>query len=207
MTLTMQVKLLRVIQERKVVRVGGETPIPVDMRIICATHQDLQKMVEAGEFREDLYYRIHVVDVRIPPLRERKEDILWIARRLLETGSSQRGATKFSITPAAERALTDYPWPGNIRELKHCLERASILSNQAALTPEFLFDEMPMGADTGGNESLGEYLQDCEPRYIDQALRANEGCIAETAASLGISRKNLWEKMKKLNMQSNSGNQ
>lgn len=201
MPLTMQVKLLRAIQERKVVRVGGEMPIPVDMRIICATHQDLKKMVETGEFREDLYYRIHVVDVRIPPLRERKEDILWLAQRLLlEADSSRHGATQYSLTPAAERALTNYPWPGNIRELKHCLERASILSNQAALTPDSLFDEMPKSTDTSGNESLGEYLNACERRYIEQVLLANAGRIAETAGSLGISRKNLWEKMKKLNM-------
>jgi len=199
MSPTMQVKLLRAIQERQIVRVGGETPIPVSIRLVCATHQDLKKMVEVGKFRDDLYYRIHVMHLHIPPLRERKEDILWLAGRLLKTLAAENSNPR-TLHRSAEKALLDYPWPGNIRELKHCLERASILSQQTVLTAELLFDDVPSAPpeQSQGVESLNEYLHACERKYIEDSLRINGGHIAETAAALGISRKNLWEKMKKL---------
>lgn len=198
MSPTMQVKLLRAIQERQIVRVGGETPISVSIRIVCATHQDLKKMVEVGKFREDLYYRIHVIHLHIPPLRERKEDILWLAKELLKTCPVTSGPR--TLHRSAEKALLDYPWPGNIRELKHCLERACILSQQNVLTAELLFDDVPTAPPEHAEEveSLNEYLHACERKYIENSLRTNGGHIAETAAALGISRKNLWEKMKKL---------
>jgi DNA-binding NtrC family response regulator len=199
MSPTMQVKLLRAIQERQIVRVGGETPIPVDIRLVCATHQDLKKMVEEGKFREDLYYRIHVIHLYIPPLRERKEDILWLAGRLLETWSTEHSDPR-TLHRSAEKALSDHPWPGNIRELKHCLERACILSQQNVLTAELLFDEVPMShpEHIQSIESLNEYLHACERKFIQDILRSHGGHIFETATALGISRKNLWEKMKKL---------
>ena len=208
MSPVMQVKLLRAIQERTIVRVGAETPISVSIRLVCATHQDLKKMVEAGRFREDLYYRIHVVHLHIPPLRERKDDILWLAQRLLNAraGDSTHAATapQRSLSRAAEQALLDYPWPGNIRELKHCLERACILSPKPVLSVEMLFgqtwSEAPGEAQQslGSIDSLNEYLQSCERKYIEEALALNNGRIGDTAASLKISRKNLWQKMKKL---------
>ena len=209
MSPVMQVKLLRAIQERTIVRVGAETPITVSIRLVCATHQDLKKMVEAGRFREDLYYRIHVVHLHIPPLRERKDDILWLAQRLLnqrasETTSSGAAAPQRSLSRAAEQALLDYPWPGNIRELKHCLERACILSPKSVISAEMLFGQTwseasgePQQA-SGSIDSLNEYLQSCERKYIEEALALNNGRIGDTAASLKISRKNLWQKMKKL---------
>jgi DNA-binding NtrC family response regulator len=202
MSPTMQVKLLRVIQERKIVRVGGETPISVSIRLICATHQDLKKMVELGKFREDLYYRIHVIHLLIPPLRDRKEDILWLAHRLLEAWAKEYSDRR-TLHRSAEKALLDYPWPGNIRELKHCLERACILSPQGPLTAQDLFGEtQPVPAEEHTREyaSLNEYLHSCERKFIEGILRANGWRIAETAAELGISRKNLWEKMKKLDI-------
>ena len=199
MSPTMQVKLLRAIQERHIVRVGGETPIPVSIRLICATHQDLKKMVEEGKFREDLYYRIHVIHLNIPPLRERKEDIPWLAGRLLETWSTEHSDPR-TLHRSAEKALLDHPWPGNIRELKHCLERACILSQQNVLTAELLFDDVPMAPTelSQSIESLNEYLHACEKKFIQDILRSHGGHIFETATALGISRKNLWEKMKKL---------
>ena len=200
MPLAMQVKLLRAIQDRKVVRVGGEVPIPVDIHLVCATHKDLKKMVEAGEFREDLFYRIHVVELQVPPLRERKEDILWLAGLLLDAEAARHGGSRRSLTPAAEKALVDYSWPGNIRELKHCLERACILSNQAVLTPELLFEQLPHDDNAITSESLSDYLEAYERRYIERVLQDRGGRIAETAAALGISRKNLWEKMRKLHL-------
>ncbi len=199
MSPAMQVKLLRAIQERQIVRVGAETPIQVDIRLICATHQDLKQMVEIGQFREDLYYRIHVIHLNIPPLRERKEDILWLTKNLLEDWNAQNSDPR-TLTSSAEQSLLAYPWPGNIRELKHCLERACILSQQTELSPELLFNNVPAAPETTGTtqESLSEYIHACERKYISNCLQSNEGRIAETAASLGISRKNLWEKMKKL---------
>jgi len=202
MSPTMQIKLLRAIQERQIVRVGGEALIPVTIRLICATHQDLKKMVEVGKFREDLYYRIHVIQLHIPPLRERKEDILWLAGRLLKTCTAGNCGAR-TLLRSAEKALLDYPWPGNVRELKHCLERSCILSQQNGLTAELLFDELPSTPpeQSQGAESLNEYLHACERKYIEDRLSANGGRIADTAAALGISRKNLWEKMKKLEIQ------
>jgi len=206
MSLAMQVKLLRAIQDRAIVRVGGEKTIALDIALVCATHQDLRKMVEQGEFREDLYYRIHVIHLHIPPLRERKEDILWLADRFLDLLSGPPPAPRRQLHPLAERALTDYPWPGNVRELRHCLERACILSGNAVLTVADLFDEQPPTAsETSTPETLTVYLRACEQRYIERALAINDWHIAETAASLGITRKNLWEKMKKLGIQEAEG--
>lgn len=205
MPLSMQVKLLRAIQERRVVRVGGEASIPVNVHLICATNRDLKKMVEEGTFREDLYYRIHVIRLRIPPLRERKEDILWFARLFLRQCAEQHGEESRSIPPPAERVLLDYPWPGNLRELKHSIERACILSHQSALEPSAFFDEAPAvqecGEEITGDGSLAAYLYDCERKFILQTLNRNQWHFGHTSASLGICRKNLWEKMKKLDIQ------
>jgi DNA-binding NtrC family response regulator len=204
MSLTMQVKLLRAIQERCIVRVGGETPIPVDVRLICATNRDLKAMVEDNTFREDLYYRIHVIRLRIPPLRERKEDILWFAKLFLHQ-CAQISDENHAISPLAERALLDYPWPGNLRELKHSLERACIMSHQPVLDAAAFFDEEPAAAQQPGEKAsvdgtLSNYLRDCERKFILQVLQRNQWHFGDTAASLNITRKNLWEKMKKLDI-------
>ena len=198
---SMQVKLLRAIQDRAVVRVGGASPHKVDIRLICATHHDLKAMVEAGRFREDLYYRIHVIHLHVPPLRERQEDILWLAARFLDA-LAERNGTRHVLAPEAQRALTNYPWPGNVRELQHCLERACVLSLDPALTTASLFgSDGPSPAEgSAPRQALSEHLQDCERAYIRRALAECEGRIADTAALLGISRKNLWEKMRKLGL-------
>lgn len=202
MSPSMQVKLLRAIQEREIVRVGAETPIPIDIKLVCATHQDLKQMVELGKFREDLYYRIHVIHLHIPPLRERKDDILWLTGQLLEAWSSENADAR-TLDQSAEKALLDHPWPGNIRELKHCLERACVLSQQTRLSAELLFGDIsaPPAELSGGIGSLNDYMQVSEKKYIEDRLCANDRRIAETAAELGISRKTLWEKMKKLQIQ------
>jgi DNA-binding NtrC family response regulator len=198
MPAAMQVKLLRAIQDRTIVRVGGEKPMPVEIALVCATHQDLRAMVERGEFREDLYYRIHVIHLHVPPLRERKEDILWLAERFLDQLSGPPPAPRRRLHPLGGRALTDYPWPGNVRELRHCLERASILSSDTTLTVADLFDIPPAATGAADTGTLADYLRACERRYIERALTAHGGRIADTAQTLGISRKNLWEKMRKL---------
>jgi DNA-binding NtrC family response regulator len=204
MPLAMQVKLLRAIQERRVVRVGGETPIQVDVRIICATNQDLRARVEAGTFREDLFYRINVIRLHIPLLRERREDILWFARQFVLEFAEQHGGNKRILSAAAEQALVNYPWPGNLRELRHSIERACVLSSATTLEPSSLFENWPENALEQANaaDTLDQYIRDCERGYIQQALQQCHGQIGTTAVHLGISRKNLWEKMKRLQIRS-----
>ena len=197
----MQVKLLRAIQERRVVRVGGEAEIAVNLRLFCASNRDLKERVEQGLFREDLFYRINVIQVKIPPLRERREDILWFARRFLDEFAVQHGGERRTLAPDAEQALLEYPWPGNIRELKHCIERACILSPQGALGGDAFFGTAGATPAAGSAETLSGYLHERERDYIGQALARHDGHIARTAESLGISRKNLWEKMKKLGLE------
>ena len=195
----MQVKLLRALQERSIVRVGGETSIPVELRLICATHRDLGQMVEQGAFRKDLYYRINVINVRVPPLRERTDDIMWLAQRFLAEQAARAPTERKTLSRAAERVLMTYPWPGNVRELRHCIERAWILTQGSTLEPEALFEEASLRqvASYQAGDSLGEYLQACERGYLLRALERNKRQIGASAADLGISRKNLWEKMRK----------
>lgn len=204
----MQVKLLRAIQDGAVVPVGGERPRPVDIRLICATHRDLKTMVESGEFREDLFYRIHVIHLPVPPLRERQEDILWLTERFLAELSA-REHKAFSISARASDALLRYPWPGNIRELHHCLERAALLSPADCFETEAIFGGASALANAAGpaaeRQPLGGYLEACERDYIRRAVVDCSGRITEAAAQLGISRKNLWEKMRKLGLKAQSG--
>jgi len=202
MPLSMQVKLLRAIQERRIVRVGGEVSIPVSLRLICATHRDLREMVEEGRFREDLYYRIHVIHLKIPPLRERRDDIVWLAHQFLSAYCANPPYEQKRLSPPVEQALLMHQWPGNIRELKHAIERACILSPERELMLEALFETPLPNALRDGDvaEGLAAYLQSCERAYIVKALETNEGQIARTAAHLGISRKNLWERMKRLDL-------
>ena len=200
MPLSMQVKLLRALEERSIVRVGGETSIPVSIRLISATHQILPERVTSGSFREDLYYRINVVELRIPPLRERPEDILPLAHSLLADIAAARGRVAPGLTPAAEHALLNYPWPGNIRELKNALERASLMSDGRFISHDVLFDRPApkLGAQQDVASTLRDYLSECERDFIVRALLASQWQIQTCADSLGISRKNLWEKMRKL---------
>ena len=207
MSLTMQVKLLRAIQERCIVRVGGETSIPVEVHLICATNRDLKTMVEAKTFREDLYYRIHVIRLRIPQLRERKEDILWFAQLFLKQ-CAQLSGENHVISPSAERALLAYEWPGNLRELKHSVERACILSHGPMLLENAFFDDMTLPIleqdspqeESAAGGTLTSYLRECEHKFILQSLKQHQWHFGNTATALGISRKNLWEKMKKLDI-------
>ncbi|MCC5809595.1 MAG: sigma-54-dependent Fis family transcriptional regulator [Ectothiorhodospiraceae bacterium] len=197
MPLSMQVRLLRAIQEKQVTRLGSEQSIPLDFTLVSATHRDLRALVAAGSFREDLYYRINTVQIRIPPLRERPEDILWFARNLLEA-RAEEGSVPRRLSHAAERALLKQDWPGNVRELEHCLQRALLLSDTPVLEPEDLFDELTTPPNAVGEEALADYLRAREYEHIRQALARHGGQITATARSLGISRKNLWEKMRKL---------
>lgn len=205
MTPSMQAKLLRAIQEREIVRVGGEKRIPVQLRLVCATNRDLQALVDEGRFRADLFYRINVIHLRLPPLRERREDILWFARLFLADSAGDPSVCK-RLSAAAESALLAHPWPGNIRELRHAIERVCILVRRPVIEPDDLFEAQgeALVAQAGAGEStLGEYLQRCERYFILETLDRHGWQIGNTANALAISRKSLWERMRRLGIAAN----
>ncbi len=195
--LHLQVKLLRVLQEKEVERLGGRTPIRVDVRIICATAKDLAEEVRRGTFREDLYYRLQVIPIQVPPLRERREDIPELCHHFLKEFSHGR-VQPLELSPGALKCLQSYDFPGNIRELRNILERASVLSTSS------LIDLLELPGDLTGRTTksdaapatLAEAVARTEKECILNALRRSSGNKTEAALHLGISRKNLWEKMK-----------
>jgi DNA-binding NtrC family response regulator len=196
----LQVKLLRVLQERAVQRIGSSHAIPVDARIYCATHTDLRAAVRAGQFREDLYYRINVVELAIPPLRQRRGDILWLADRFLEEQSTLMAEPARRFSPAARAALLAHDWPGNARELRNRIERACVLSTSAALTRDDLFGESRCDDDSAASDgflTLDAFVAEAELSYLKAVLTIFDGRVGATAAALGISRKTLWEKLRK----------
>lgn len=197
MPLDLQTQLLRVVQEREFVRVGGTRAHPVAARLVCATHQDLEKAVVDGTFREDLYYRLNVMQINIPPLNARPADIVWLAERFRAefTGAS---APHTPLSEATRQALLAHDWPGNVRELKNTIERACILHGAANPTPDQL--DLPQMA-ASAKSSLRSAREDAEHERIRAALAANNGQMTATAAVLGISRKGLWQKMKRLGIQ------
>lgn len=195
----MQVKLLRAIQEQQIRRLGSDKVIPVDVRIVCATNRDLRGLVKEGQFREDLYYRVNVVNLVIPPLRERPADVLWLARRILLAQAERLGEPTKTLSPAAQAVLLGHNWPGNVRELSNRLERACVLSTEPVISERELFeDDSRRFSPSAGLQSLDEFLADAERFYIDAALKREGGRILHTATVLGVSRKTLWEKMKRL---------
>ena len=203
MPLSMQAKLLRVLQERRIQRLGSDAQTVVSFRLVCATHRDLKAMVEAGQFREDLYYRINVIHLRIPALRERTEDIRWFVRRFVDEFNRTHPQERRRIDPRTEQALLAYSWPGNVRELKHSVERACILSPGPLLDAESFFGD---GLDAGQNcqspaTPLVEYLMDCEREYLRITLDRFDWHMTNTAEALGIARKSLWDKMRRLGLQ------
>jgi DNA-binding NtrC family response regulator len=198
MPLAFQAKLLRVLQEQQVTRVGGRTPIRVSARLVLATHQDLETMIADGRFREDLFFRINVVELKVPPLRERRADIPRLTQCFLDDCSQRRGMPRRSLELDAEEALRAHDWPGNVRELRHTIERACIFAEGERLRAIDLFD--PGTAAVAENPeavSLQTYLAGCERRYIEHRLEDNHGRVSDTADTLGISRKSLWERMKR----------
>jgi DNA-binding NtrC family response regulator len=208
MPLSMQAKLLRVLQEHSLSRLGGEASVDVDFRLVCATHCDLKALVEAGQFREDLYYRIHVIQLRIPPLRERTDDIRWLVRHFVEEFNRAHPDERRRLDPRTEQTLLAYSWPGNVRELKHAVERACVLSPGPLLGADAFLGE---GLDDGTNsnpasQSLADYLMACETDYLRVMLDREGWHMTHTAGALGITRKTLWEKMKRLGIQPRDDN-
>ena len=196
--LPLQAKLLRVLQESTYERVGGTGTISVDVRILCATSKDLEKAAENGSFRQDLFYRLNVIPIQMPPLRDRKEDIPALTKHFLHEFSIKRGVS-MEISPEAMQCLVEYNYPGNVRELKNIIERASVLAPEPVIRPDDLPSdllEVNGYKDPGESFLISEAVAKTEKQLLVKALARTQGKKGEAAELLGISRKNLWEKMK-----------
>jgi DNA-binding NtrC family response regulator len=199
-----QIKLLRVLQEHEFERVGGEKTIKVDVRIIAATNRDLLSGVREGRFREDLYYRLNVVTITLPPLRERREDIPALAGHFLARFAKETGRRIEGIAPSAMELLVRYDWPGNVRELENIVERAVVLEKGSSITPASLPLSLRDEAEAvceltmpEGRGSLTELLEDLERQLIVKALKDNGGSQTAAAASLGLKRSTFRYKLEK----------
>jgi transcriptional regulator with PAS, ATPase and Fis domain len=195
---SVQVKLLRVIQEQEVRRVGGVAPIKVDVRIIAATNRDLAQLVKSGKFRDDLFYRLNVVRIVLPPLRERREDIPMLAHHFLQKVSAANGLPVRGFMPETLALLKRYHWPGNVRELENVIERMASLAQGPLFMPEDLPEEIrradaPM---TEGDDALIT-LEEMEKRHLLRVLRATGGNKVRAAKILGIDRRTLYRMAKR----------
>jgi DNA-binding NtrC family response regulator len=191
----LQAKLLTALQRRSIVRVGGSTQIPINVRLVCATNRNLQQMVNDGEFREDLLYRINTIHLELPALRQRKSDIVPLAERFLRQYGDLYNKVNLRLSEEAEKKLTSLPWYGNIRELQHAIEKAVILSDGGKISAE----DIDGGNQTKREKPLEEVqtLDEMESRMIEKTIRECEGNLSVVAARLGISRQTLYNKIKR----------
>ncbi|MDX1598819.1 MAG: PEP-CTERM-box response regulator transcription factor [Marinobacter sp.] len=191
MPMSLQAKLLRFLQERVVDRVGSLKPIPVDVRVVCATHRNVQQLIEQGEFREDLYYRISEITLDVPPLRERDGDALVIAQSLLKSLGRQMDRPNLSYTEDAISAINSYPWPGNVREMINKVKRATIMADGKRVTALDL--ELKLGSEVEGNQlNLRQVRETAERQAILQALQSCDFNMAQASRLLGITRPTLY---------------
>jgi DNA-binding NtrC family response regulator len=198
----LQVKLLHVIQERQLTPVGDTRVIPVDVRIIAATNADLLQRVKEGRFREDLYYRLNVIEITMPPLRERRDDIPLLITHYLAEFSKESGKNIKDVDYEAMQALMAYDWPGNIRELRNSIERAVVLAEGEALTIHDLPDKLrTLDVEGVATSSLRQALDGFEREYIKRSLAENKGNKEATAGKLGIDLVTLYRKLKKLKIE------
>lgn len=200
MSLEMQAKLLRVLQERKVRPVGGDTEVAFNTRVIAATNRDLESEVEAGRFRSDLYYRINVVHLALPPLRARKEDVLLLAQHFLQKFARSQGKAVAGIASPAARKLLDYDWPGNVRELENCIERAVALTGLSEIGLDDLPEKIVQHRSSQiviNTDNVAELvtLAEMEQRYIRQVLSAVNGNKSQAARILGLDRRSLYRRL------------
>jgi DNA-binding NtrC family response regulator len=197
----LQAKLLRLIEDKSFYRLGGERPVPFKGRLVIATNANLPKLVETGRFREDLYYRINVVSVMIPPLRDRPEDIPWLMERFFAESAGRIDTSLKGISSLAEEAALSYAWPGNIRELRNRMERAVALGLGQWVMPGDMFPEH--GDETASQMQMGsleDVRQSAEKRHILRALAATSGEVGAASKLLGIGRTTLWEKMRRFGL-------
>ncbi len=196
-----QVDLLRALEDRKIIRVGGSQEIPVDFRVVCATNRDLEEAIRDGSFREDLYYRINVFQINIPPLRERPEDILPIAEHFLKKFAHSMGRRVKNFSPEARDLLVRYPWPGNVRELANAVERALVVCHEGEIQPKFLPIIARTGAGGLGGATDDLSLQAVEHHHIRKVLELSQFNVTHAAKSLGIDRVTLYNKMRKYSIE------
>ncbi|PYV21106.1 MAG: DNA-binding response regulator, partial [Acidobacteria bacterium] len=202
-----QAKLLRVIQEREFMRLGGTETIRVDVRILAATNADLRKLVQENRFREDLYYRLNVINISLPPLRDRKEDVAPLVEHFLKKFTQENGREGLHFSPEAMKMLMDYDWPGNVRELENAVERAVVLSSGPALGPELLPEQFSQNHSAAARSfatenlegrSLFEIMEACERRIILDMLERSGWSQTEAAERFKIPLSTLNQKIKRL---------
>jgi two-component system NtrC family response regulator len=197
--LPLQVKLLRFLQERVIERIGGRKAIPVDTRIVCATHQNLETMIKQASFREDLYYRLAEIVVRIPTLAERHGDATLLAKHFLNLFAAEMNPQVKGFTPGALAAINDWRWPGNVRELENRMKRAVIMADGKLITPEDL--DLGSGDANGLAVNLKAAREEADRKAIRQALARTENNISNSAKLLGISRPTLYDLLKQYDLQ------
>jgi len=193
----LQVKLLRFLQDRKIERLGSTQTIEIDTRVISATNRSLEELVKTGEFREDLFYRISVINIHMPPLRQRIDDILFLANTFLKVTAYEQNRADLRLSSNAEAALLRYPWPGNVRELENKIRRAVLLSNGKSIKA------LDLGLDTAASEApdLATARDAAEKIAIVDALTRNQGTVSKTAKALGVSRTTLYGLLRKHGIQ------
>jgi transcriptional regulator with PAS, ATPase and Fis domain len=209
----MQVKLLRVLQEKKFERVGGNNPIDVDVRIISATNQDLEEKIKRKEFRVDLFYRLNVVLIRVPPLRERIEDIPLLVKHFIDALNKTLGKNISGLSSRALQQLMEYHWPGNVRELENVLERAFYVTNDETIdqvtfssylpTPRNLLCWEIPDANIPFRTAKSIVTKRFEKTYFSQALERNNGNVSKTAKQTGVNRRTIWRKIKEWGLNGN----
>jgi transcriptional regulator with PAS, ATPase and Fis domain len=197
MSLPLQAKLLKVIEEKQFNRLGGEDPIKVDTRFIAASNMDLGEMVKEGRFREDLLFRLNVITIILPPLRERDDDVILLAKHFISELNQDIGRNIESISPDAAAALRAYHWPGNIRELRNMIERVMILEEGPTIELENLPANIQGKIQPGDGHEGPKTLDELEKEYILSTLDANDGNISQTAKTLGISRHTIMRKLER----------
>ncbi len=198
LSMAMQAKILTALQNRTITKIGSHKAIPIDIRLISATNKDIHKMVEDGEFREDLLYRINTINIELPPLRDRGNDPILLAHFYLNKYAQKYGKPAFSLTEKAEKKLLSYNWPGNVRELQHCMEKVVILAEKSKLD-EFSFSLNEDHESNSGGFQLGT-LEEMEKKMIKASLKKAKGNMSMVAKSLGITRPTLYSKLKKYDL-------
>jgi DNA-binding NtrC family response regulator len=190
----MQIDLLRVLETHRFTRLGGNQEIASDFRLVCATHKNLEKLVEEGQFREDLFYRINVFNIQVPPLRERPEDVLPLTQLFIEKYAHAMGKPVKTVAPEAEAVLLGYRWPGNVRELENAVERAMVVGRGPTLEAR----DLPVSALNGAaDEPLARSLAALEKDHIARVLGDCEGNVTRAAKVLDIDRATLYNKLKR----------
>jgi two-component system NtrC family response regulator len=197
--MALQAKLLRFLQERVIERIGGRQEIPVDVRIVCATHQDLKQLIKDGRFREDLYYRLAEIVVTIPPLRARQGDAALLAHAFVRRFADEQNRGAMTLREDALRAIEAHPWPGNVRELENCMKRAVIMADGNQITVDDIgLDAVP---DSGLPPlDLRQARDEAEKRVVIAALGRADGNVVRAAELLGISRPTLYDLMHRLGL-------